>query len=764
MKNLIATLGLVIWIAGVAGAAELRAPSDLKVRVLGANSFFLQWKDNAADETGFHVLASIGAGSTPAHFSYLSGADLNSYLMVTNEIPGRLLRLQVRAYRGEGADRVYSDPSSIVEVTAMEKAVFTTPQNLRATALDDARIRLRWDDPSTTEAGYFIEMRKGTGEWKFMGSTGIEKSYNIVLQQLEPASSYTYRVRAFKGVGAVVTGYSNEASAKTPPFQAPGMLVAKNEGEGLISLKWKDLSSLEEGFEIQSKEEGGKFKKLGDTLANQTSTQPIELNVATPYEFRVRSFRTVEGKKVYSKFSNVAVKSSMGLARPTNLVVSATTENSVTLGWTDASKRETGYTVRYKEKGKRNAKVFNLPAGTTTYTASDLLVARVYEFQVRAFDGETVSRYTDPVEGLTRDQLLGSYDVALTSGVSFVFDVKATRPDQIEKVEVSGLPPGAKLDAETRSISGVVATAGLYEAVVRVTFKAGYTVEKTLVLRVQSQEGGPVVVQEFATLKVAKGASKDVGVNGKFRDSDVSVARRFATDLGSFDVVLFETTTPKTVQNFLKYADGGRYKNTFFHRAPEGFVVQGGGFTYNGSSMGKVNTFAPVQNEPGISNLRGTVAMAKLGGDPDSATSQFFINLSDANAPNLDVQNGGFTVFGRIAGKGMDLFDEIDAMPKGNYTIAPGGVVTSLDDVPVNTGFPAPATLDPNDLVRVTSVGVAPILTYKATSLSPAVATVAITGGTLRVTGGQSGTARIRVRATDLDGLFADQIFDVTVP
>lgn len=768
MISFVKAMAFFLLACGTAGGAVVGAPSDLKVTVLGANSFLLRWKDNSTNETGWQLLASVGKNSVPVHYLDLSGVDREEFLMVSNDIPGSLLRLQLRAYQGDGPERVYSEPTSVVEVTAMDKAVFQAAENLVTTTVDDSRIRIRWTDVSTTESGYIIGMRKGNGEWDVLANTSVKKSYNIVIGSLEPNTNYSFRVVAFKSttMGQIVatSPFSNESSAKTAAFRAPVKLVAKNEGEGLVSLKWKDVSSLEQGFEIQAREEGKKYKIQGNVLADRTSVQPMAMKVGTKYDFRVRAFRTEKGKKVYSRFSNVVSITSSGLAKPTELAVSATTEESVSLVWKDISTREEGYALRYKEKGKKLPIIIELPPGTTTHTVTGLDVGKFYEFQVRAFDKKTVSRYTSVVEGTTRDQLLGIYDVSLTASVSFAFDVEVTHPDQVERLIVTDLPAGLVVDEDTLSITGVVAESGVYEARVKVRFKAGYEIERTLVLRVLAQPGGPVAVTALGDMQIGKGASQNLSLNGKFRDSDVSVARRFTTNLGIFDIVLFEDVTPETVENFVAYADGGRYRNTFFHRAPTGFVVQGGGFSYDGGAFGKVSTFAPVRNEPGISNVEGTVAMAKLGGDPNSATSQFFINLSDDNASNLDFQNGGFTVFGRIAGNGMDLFQEIDALPKGDYTISPGGVPTPLDDVPVNVSFPAPAVLDPGTLVRVLNVGVSPILGYSATSLSPAIATVSINGNTLRVNGVNSGTARIRVRATDLDGLSADQLFDVTVP
>jgi cyclophilin family peptidyl-prolyl cis-trans isomerase len=190
---------------------------------------------------------------------------------------------------------------------------------------------------------------------------------------------------------------------------------------------------------------------------------------------------------------------------------------------------------------------------------------------------------------------------------------------------------------------------------------------------------------------------------------------RFSSNVGDIDMELFDTETPLTVTNFLSYVNAGRYNQSFIHRSVPGFVIQGGGFGLNGTTVLPVPTNAAVPNEPGISNLRGTVAMAKLGSSPDSATSQWFINLKD-NSQNLDEQNGGFTVFGRVVGNGMAVADRIAAFATYNATADLGEAFGAL---PLQS-----ANLTINNLilfstVRALPAGAKPSLTW---STPPAMA------------------------------------------
>jgi len=171
---------------------------------------------------------------------------------------------------------------------------------------------------------------------------------------------------------------------------------------------------------------------------------------------------------------------------------------------------------------------------------------------------------------------------------------------------------------------------------------------------------------------------------------------RIQTDLGSLDIELFDAITPITVTNFLNYVNDGDYEGTFFHRVLDDFVVQGGGFVYDGpensffaGGTSEIPTDDPIVNEFNLSNTRGTIAMAKLPDDPDSATSQWFFNLTD-NSENLDNQNGGFTVFAKVLGDGMDVIDAIAGLPVCSEVFLPFACGQFVDT----------PTVDPNAIFR----------------------------------------------------------------
>jgi len=167
------------------------------------------------------------------------------------------------------------------------------------------------------------------------------------------------------------------------------------------------------------------------------------------------------------------------------------------------------------------------------------------------------------------------------------------------------------------------------------------------------------------------------------------------TTQGEFCLDLYTQDAPLTVANFLHYVADGDYDNTFIHRSVPGFVIQGGGFKV-APLWESVPTDATVTNEFKLSNQRGTLAMAKIGGDPNSATSQWFVNLTD-NANPLDTENGGYTVFGKVDDAGMEVIDRITALP----TFDLSAMLGDLTNLPLQNNE-ASTGLNTGKLVRVT--------------------------------------------------------------
>jgi cyclophilin family peptidyl-prolyl cis-trans isomerase len=209
------------------------------------------------------------------------------------------------------------------------------------------------------------------------------------------------------------------------------------------------------------------------------------------------------------------------------------------------------------------------------------------------------------------------------------------------------------------------------------------------------------------SLLVAQPAETVVAVNnttgsvvdlaGTFTDSDITNSRvRLDISGNDINVDLLDTEAPQTVANFFNYVTSDRYDNTIFHRLafsdPNNtpgnpnddvpFVLQGGGYHFDAaaSDVIKVEADPPVKNEfdgTTRSNVDGTIAMAKLGGNPNSATSEFFFNLGD-NSANLNGQNGGFTVFARLAAtEDRAVLTGLQATPREDHG-------SPVDNIPLN--------------------------------------------------------------------------------
>ena len=154
---------------------------------------------------------------------------------------------------------------------------------------------------------------------------------------------------------------------------------------------------------------------------------------------------------------------------------------------------------------------------------------------------------------------------------------------------------------------------------------------------------------------------------------------RFVTSEGEFVVEVYPDKAPKTVANFLQYVKDKHYDGTIFHRVINNFMVQGGGFD---ATYAQKPTRAPVVHEGrealakgGAKNVVGTLAMARTN-EPNSASSQFFINVKDNDFLNPGASNPGYTVFGKVI-QGMEIVNKIKAVPTGSGGPFPSDVPTT---------------------------------------------------------------------------------------
>lgn len=156
-----------------------------------------------------------------------------------------------------------------------------------------------------------------------------------------------------------------------------------------------------------------------------------------------------------------------------------------------------------------------------------------------------------------------------------------------------------------------------------------------------------------------------ISISASANDTNVVAVK---TDLGTFVIELYPKAAPATVKNFLSYVDSKFYDGTIFHRIVPGFVVQGGGMTFD---FAEKPTDKPVINESinGLKNDYASVAMARQS-DPDSATAQFYVNLQNNIGLNATGSKPGYTVFGKVIA-GMEVIEKIAQEPRGMFKAFP---------------------------------------------------------------------------------------------
>jgi cyclophilin family peptidyl-prolyl cis-trans isomerase len=280
------------------------------------------------------------------------------------------------------------------------------------------------------------------------------------------------------------------------------------------------------------------------------------------------------------------------------------------------------------------------------------------------------------------------------------------------------------------------------------------------------------------SVEVSSAASL-IDLAGHFSDPDMTNSQvTFHVTYGgtNYDiaVTLDDTTAPQTVANFLDYVKSGRYDNTFFTRLVSGFVLQGGGAALNadGTSITPVATNPAIPNEFSASNAQYTLAMALAGSDINSATDQYFFNLSSNNASSLDPSR--FTVFGSVT----DVNSIISLITLANASVkdeskspaAAANPTVLLNALPLTgySGSSFPSDASKSNYMVINNITIDKqdeFLTYTATSSNPSLVSASINDEwlTLNHAANQTGTATIMVTATDRYGASVSQSFQVNL-
>jgi cyclophilin family peptidyl-prolyl cis-trans isomerase len=648
----------------------------------------------------------------------------------------------------------------------------TAPSNLKVLPQGSNTFQLDWQDNSSDETGW--EIRVSLGNDAPVRFDRVTQA-NVVGKILTfagyfPGVTLNFQVAAYNGVsGSEVFGLSPIVKAKgvsPAKFWSPGSLRAASFTDGEVSLTWQDNSTVEYGYEVEFRTgTETNFTILGST--NPLIKGAISIGSLTPstlYTYRLRAYTTSQSggnSYLYSPYTNTVTFTTKPFQAPTDLVARSTSDSSIQLSWKDQSSIENGYDIEYRKVGQTEIGSGSAEANTQVVNITDLELGVPYEFRVRASRGEVKSAFTPYVQMRIDDRFTSSSNPPIFFQTPFSYVVTNTRPESVTDITVTGLPAGLSYDATTKTISGSATVEGVRTAKVKAFYGTSYSIERDLVFRIIRVPIAPRIVTNYTPQTLTVRRSVRLSVTGRFSDPDTVNPQRVATSVGNFDIIPYPFATPVTVKNFLTYVSGRRYVNSFFHRSLPSFVVQGGGFAQTGTSFLSVVKSPSIMNEPGISNVRGTVAMAKLPDLPNSATSEFFVSVSD-NSANLDAQNAGFTVFGRVPPAGMAVMDAINGLPTRTYPLTIAGTTNSFENIPINSATPAP-TITPSQLVRITSIAAAPIMTYQVSSQNPAVATAVLVGTNFTILGIAKGATTVTVTATDLDGMTTSQVVPVTV-
>lgn len=378
------------------------APQALRVGSPSASTLSLTWVDASSDETGFRIeraaaeagpfatVGTAGAGAQQYTDSGLAAATRYYY--------------RVRAQNGSGdSDASNVDTGATLPVPS---AVPNAPAELAAADPTSASLRLVWNDRSSDETGFKVEIGSSPGgSFTAAGTVGADVA-TFTVNGLAPATTYYFRVRATNGSGD--SDASNVAAGSTLalPLQAPNAptgLAAVNITSSSLVLTWTDASDNETGFEVERSSSGGTgFTTIATLPANTPRYQVHGLSPQTAYSFRLRALNGA-GASAYTAMVTVTTLATPTLpAAPANLAVGGATTNSLKLTWADRSDNETGFRIERSTSASTGfALIATTAADVHEFVDTQLAASTNYYYRVNAVSTVGVSAYTAVAGGTT---------------------------------------------------------------------------------------------------------------------------------------------------------------------------------------------------------------------------------------------------------------------------------------------------------------------------------------------------------------------------
>jgi|GEM_PF-1450467 len=697
--------------------ASFNAPTDLRVTAPASDGKVqLFWADNATTETGYAIEFREGTSGAFTSLGTINSTDFSRYQSaggIGGFDPGSILQFQIRAV-GSGAPSGYSNLATITIPAAL-----AAPTGLTATVLGEGSVKLDWTDPTTNEGGFIIQARFLPSGTFFdtdvlvnsapadFAATARTRSLTLPTTLLYPGVSYELRVLAafVPQTGPQINSPPSNLVTATVPFNAPTNFTATVSGESTVNFTWTDNSAVESKFYILAKESGAtQYTVLASPAANATSLSVPNVIPGLSYDFAIVSvYVRAANDEIESALSNV-VSRSLPFNAPTGLSAVAASDRQINLTWTDNSTAESGYIIYCKLSTDSSFQPCGVVAPNVTTFSTKFLDSgagtplepnTAYLFEVRAFAGLSLalaqsnpafvdsnavrtSATTGSVttkDGVTADL---SPTMVVNQAFSHTFAITQGQASFSSSSLTGSLPDGVTYNSVTRILSGTPTARGSFTPTLTVNWSNGWSSTQTIHLRPYFQPGRPVVATPIAAHTLSVGDSPlSIPLAATFSDPDtesavaISLPAANGTPGGrSITIILNDTVTPVTVGNFRAYLNNATdgYGGSIFHRLVQGFVLQGGAFRSSplsgasSNSLVGVTKLAAIQNEPGLPNIAGTLAMAKQAGNPHSATTDFFFNLAD-NTSNLDFQNEGFSVFGRVAQPTLATLSALAALP-----------------------------------------------------------------------------------------------------